>query len=125
MMLNCNQPNTKVSEKKDVKVNLIASCKVKDGGGVLVNLPDGSRSTDGDSCCFAGDMQQNYPIIDLDKCQYRIRNNSPDLLPNGCGSEGGNKFPDNPMWDAYQLDESYYSKHSSVDGNFKNACDVR
>ena len=70
VVLNCNPPNTKVSERKEVKVNLIPSCKVK-VNGVLVNLDAGARSTDGGSCCYEGDLQQKNPITDLEKCPKR------------------------------------------------------
>ncbi|MFA7405288.1 MAG: Ig-like domain-containing protein, partial [Pelobacteraceae bacterium] len=90
VLINYNLPNMKESERKEVKVNFIASCKVKDGG-LLVNLPNGARSTDGGSCCYQGDLQKYFPIIDLGKCPNRVQNYSWETEYDGCTN-----VPNNP-----------------------------
>ena len=124
VVLNCNQSTTKVSGRKEVEVNLIASCKEKKDG-VLVNLPDGSKSTDGGSCCFAGDLQQNNPITDLGKCSNRVVNPSHKAEFNGCGSGSDSNIPNNPMFIAHLADPIYLALHgesSGFSGDFTSSC---
>lgn len=123
VVLNCNPPNTKVSERK--KIEIVGSCKAH-SGGALIDIPDGSKSSDGGSCCYKGEMQQNYPILDIEKCPKRVRITGYDSWAsvNGCGGSDGAKVPDNPMYTIHQGDLSYLFRHNSNDGNFLSSCNA-
>ena len=45
-------------------------------------------------CCTTAGVQQKHPIVDLAACPNRVPHEGFVAVPNGCGAEGGRKFPE-------------------------------
>lgn len=94
--------------------------------GNVFNVANGRSLRDSHSCCYEGEVQQNYPIVDVDKCPNRVRitGYNPWDHVNGCGGSGGTQVPDNPMYTLHQGDFNYLFRHDPNDGNFLDPCNA-